>query len=54
MTVKELITKLLNHPTDYEVCAAGKDSVVFGVLEPNESTIYLIELDGKKDLQKTE
>lgn len=51
MTVKELIIKLLEHPTDYVVCSPTKDEVTFGVLEPDGSAVYLLTLDGKADLQ---
>lgn len=52
MTVKELINKLLEYPVYFVVCSTTKDKVTFGVLEPDESAIYLITLDGKLDLQE--
>lgn len=51
MIVKELIIKLLEHPLESVVCSSTKDEVTFGVLETDESAIYLITLEGKADLQ---
>lgn len=52
MTVKELIIKLLEHPTNHIVCSSTKDAVTFGVVEPGGSIIHYYTLEGMVDLRK--